>query len=90
MKVLLKVAYTQDYEIVVDADSVVDAIAGFDPCDHLTDAIPVGGGCKVESACQVIECPDCGGKGYHYFKNLDGTGNSKTCQTCYRDGYIRK
>ena len=35
MKVLLKIAYTQDYEIVVDADSVVDAIAGFDPCDDL-------------------------------------------------------
>ena len=88
MKLLLKIAYTQDYEIVVDADSVVDAIAGFDPCDDLTDAIPVGGGCKVESARQIKNCPDCGGKGYHYFKNPDGTGNSKDCKTCHRDGYI--
>lgn len=91
MKVLLKIAYTQDYDIVVDdVDSVVDAIAGFDPCDDLTDAIPVGGGCKVESACQIIDCPECGGKGYHYFENPDSTGNSKSCKKCYGDGYIRR
>jgi hypothetical protein len=83
MKVLLKIAYTQEYDVVVDGvDSVVDAIASFDPCEDLTDAVPVYGGCKVEYACQIIDCPDCG-KGYYY-----DTGNS--CKTCNGDGYLRK
>jgi hypothetical protein len=91
MKVLLKIAYTQEYDVVVDdVDSITDAMAGFDPCEDLTDAVPVYGGCKVEYACQIKDCTDCGGKGYHWFKNPDGTGNSKSCKTCNGDGYLRK
>lgn len=91
MKVLLKIAYTQEYDIIVNnVDSIVDAMAQFDPCENLSDVVPVDGGFKIAYAVQIIDCPDCNGKGYHYFKNPDGIGNSEDCKTCHGNGYIRK
>lgn len=89
MQVLLRIVYTQEYDIIVDyADSVKDAISGFDPCDDLQNAIPVCGDCRVEGAIEVMDCPECNGKGYHWFKNPDGTANSRGCQKCHGNGYI--
>ena len=78
MDVLLKVTYTQEFEVRRrDVESVKQAIAQFDPCEDLEGQIATYGHAFAESGVEIIDCPECGGKGYHYFENADGTGNSK-------------
>jgi hypothetical protein len=91
MKVLLNVSYVQEYEIVMeDVDSVQEAIKRFDPSDDLQGAISVGGDCSVNEAIEIVDCSDCGGKGYHLYKNPDDTFNSRGCKTCHGNGYIKR
>jgi len=89
MNVLLKVIYTQEYDVIICVESIKEAMQVFDPCEDLEECVPIYGNCNIDSAIEIITCPECNGKGYHYIKNPDGTENSKNCKTCHRDGYIK-
>lgn len=91
MKVILEVSLTSDYKVLVEsADTIEDAKRGFDPCDDLSGAEVVGGSSEINEAYEVVDCPECEGRGRHIIKSVDfPNGYPYTCKKCNGDGYVR-
>jgi DnaJ-class molecular chaperone len=92
MKVILEVATTSNYKVLAEyADSIEDAKSGFDPCDDLQGAEIVGGCAEVTEAYEVVDCPECKGKGRFWVKSEDfPNGYPQSCKKCHGNGYLKK
>ena len=91
MKVILEVTTTTTYKVLSEyADSIEDAKRGFDPCDDLSGAEITGGSVDIADAYEVVDCPDCNGKGRHWIKSAEfPNGYPHICKKCRGNGYIK-
>lgn len=82
MRTLLIIEETRTFKIVLEGmESLEEAKSSFDPCEDLDGELPVGGSFEVVDVKEVIDCPDCGGKGF----TKPGYHN---CQKCGGKGWI--
>ena len=92
MKVVLEVtSYTTHRVLTEYGDTIEEAKDGFDPCEDLHGSEVTGGNTEIDDAYEVIDCPDCLGKGTIRSTSEDfPKGYPKTCRKCSGRGYIKK
>jgi Zn ribbon nucleic-acid-binding protein len=92
MDVILKVQYTQEYNIRVrDVDSVEQAKNNFDECEDLDGEIAVYGYTNITDGFEVTDCPDCDKYGNTHIKDNNGkTIDIRTCKKCGGEGFLKK